>query len=326
MYSSQYSPNGNLSRSTSHNYSPTRSQVQTYSSSFLTELEKHHERSIQIAKDRLKSQEVQHERNLESLRSQISSLKQQLEHNEKGSSREELRLEEDYNYRINMLARESDVKLRPILAQINETEKEIERATLANNSELRNYTKGIQDLKQENGLLKPKIELLMAEAEKLRKRLYEDSQQELISLDKEKQMITRAHHLELEKTSENHRRNINSLHLGTSVREEKIEDLQKELGIQKKSLSELIYDSNNEIRSLEDALQSARNLLSRQERDMSTVHLSMNEAKKEAKVLQNEKVSMEADIETTRQENDYLKQEITRLERLVYGKGSPRRP
>ena len=327
LYASGYSPNGNLGRSSyPDTYSPTRSKGQNYSSSFISELEKHHDRSLQIANDRLKSQEIQHDRNIESLRSQISSLRQQLEHNEKGAQREETRLEEDFSYRLNILSRESEAKLRPILAQINDCEKDIERSSLSNNSELRNITKSIQDLKQENHSLRPKIEVLNAEVEKLRKRLYEDSQQELAALEKEKSAITRAHHSELEQSSEGHRRNVNSLHSAIDNREGKIEELQRELGYQKKTLSDLIYDSNDEIRSLEENLQSARNLLSRQERDMSSIHMSMNEAKKEMKILNNEKLTMDADIDTTKQENEYLKQEIKRLERLVYGKGSPRRP
>ena len=129
FYSSGYLSDGSLGRSGfSDQYeSPTRSQIRGNSSSFYSELEKHHDRSLQIANDRLKSQEIQHERNLESLRSQIVSLKQQLEHNEKSSSRELTRTEEDYTYRINILSREADIRLRPIIAQINEYEKDIER-------------------------------------------------------------------------------------------------------------------------------------------------------------------------------------------------------
>ena len=59
---------------------------------------------------------------------------------------------------------------------------------------------------------------------------------------------------------------------------------------------------------------------------MMSIHSAMNEAKKEAKVLQNEKSSMETDIVSAKKENSYFKTEIKRLERLVYGKGSPRKP
>ena len=325
LYSSGYLSNGALGRTQSENYSPTRTQSNNYSSSFMRELEKHHDRSVQIANDRLKSQEIQHERNLESLRSQISNLKQQIEHNDKSFQREDIRLEEDYNYRLNILARESDIKLRPIIAQINEYEKDIERSTLSHNSELREMSKSIQELKQENQLMKPKIEVLNKELEKVSKKLYEESQSELAAIEQEKKTLTRKHHSEMELLSENHRRNVNHSHHLIDSREEKIEELQKELSYLKNSLSDLIYNSNDEIRKLEENLQNARNLLNKQEKDMSSIHLSMNDAKKESKILQNERISMESDITTTKKENEYLKQEIKRLERLVYGKGSPKR-
>ena len=326
QYSFSYLSNGNNLRPfTSDSYSPQRNQNSSYSSSFIRELEKHHERSLQIANDRIKSQETQHDRNLESLKSQISSLKQQLEHNDRSFQREEVRLEEDFNYRLNILSRESDIKLRPILAQINEYEKDIERSTLSYNSELREISKASQDLKQENFSLKPKIEALQAELSSLNKKLYEDSQQELDTLEREKKSIIKDYHEELEQIAENHRRSVYNLHQSISLKEEKIDNLSNELSFQKKNLSDLIYNSNEEIRRLEDDLQSARTLLSKQERDMSQIHSVMNEAKKEAKVLQNEKTSMEADIVRTKKENEFLKQEIKRLERLVYGKGSPRK-
>ncbi|OMJ84898.1 hypothetical protein SteCoe_13880 [Stentor coeruleus] len=66
-------------------------------------------------------------------------------------------------------------------------------------------------------------------------------------------------------------------------------------------------------------------MLNRQEREITQIHSSTSEAKKETKVLNNEKTTMESDILRTKKENEYLKQEIKRLERLVYGKGSPRR-
>ena len=326
LYSSGYLSNGNLGRSSyQDSYSPPRSSFQPYSSSFINELNKHQDRSLQIANDRLKAQEIQHGRNAESLRSQISSLRQQLEHTEKGAKREETRLEEDLNYRLNILSRESEAKLRPILAQINDCEKEIERSTLSNHSELRNISNGILELRQENQSLRPKIEILKEEVEKLRKRLYEDSRQELAALEKEKSMITRGYHTEMEQSSERHRRSVNSLNSAIDGREEKIEEMQRGLEYRKKTISDLIYDSNDEIKRLEENVQNTRNLLRRQERDISSIHLSMNEAKKEMKVLGNEKLTMDADIITTRKENEYLKQEIKRLERLVYGKGSPKR-
>jgi chromosome segregation ATPase len=326
IYSSGYLSNGNLGRSyTSEVHSPTRSQGVGYSSSFLKELEKHHDRSLQIANDRMKSQEIQHERNIESLKSQINGLKQQLENNDKAFQREEARLEEDYNYRLNMISRESDIKLRPIIAQINEYEKDIERTSLSYNSEFREISKAIHDLKSENSNLRPKIEVLNSELEKLNVKFYEDSQQELNLLDKEKKNLTRSHQSELEILTESHRRNINNLHQTISAREEKIEALQNQLNVQKKSLNDLIYNSNEEIRRLEDSLQSARNLLNKQERDINQIQSVLSEAKKETRVLQNERISMESDINTTKKENEYLKQEIKRLEKLVYGRGSPKR-
>ncbi|OMJ93133.1 hypothetical protein SteCoe_3950 [Stentor coeruleus] len=327
FYSSGYLSNGNLSRSVynEQNSSPIRNTGLNYSSSFLRELEKHHDRSIQIANDRLKSQELQHERNLESLRAQISSLKQQLDHNDRSYQREEVRLEEDYNYRLNILSREAEIKLRPIQAQIAEYEKNIERATLSQNSEICELNKSIQDLAQENQSIKPRIEVLKSELDNLHKQLYQETQQEISALDQEKKSLTRNHHSDLETFTENHRRTISTLHSAISTREDKIESLQQDLASQKRILNELIFSSEDEIRRLEDSLQSARSMLNRQEREIGQIHSITTEAKKESKVLNNEKTTMESDISRTRKENEYLKQEIKRLERLVYGKGSPRR-
>ena len=322
FYSSGYLSNENVSRESYS--SPTRSGQ--YSSTFLRELEKHHDRSVQIANDRLKAQEIQHERNLDNLRSQILSLKQQLEHNDRSCAREEQRHEEDYNYRVNILQRESDLKTRPVLAQIAEYEKNIERSTLNHNSELRELTRSIQDLKQENISLKPKVEMLKDELEVLKTKLYKESQQELALLDQEKKEVTRKHHIELEGMTENHRKSVSNLHKILDTRESRIEDLQKELINNKQALNDLILNSENEIRRLEESLQKARLTLNKQEREMMTIHSAMNEAKKEAKVLQNEKTAMESDINSTKKESEYLKTEIKRLERLVYGKGSPRKP
>jgi chromosome segregation ATPase len=321
FYSSGYLSNGNISRESYS--SPTRSGQ--YSSTFLRELEKHHDRSIQIANDRLKSQELQHERNLDNLRSQISSLKQQLEHNERSYTREEQRLEEDYNYRLNILQRESDLKTRPVLTQIAEYEKNIERATLSHNSELRELTRAVQELKQENLSLRPRVEVLKAELDTLKNKLYKESQQELALIEQEKKEITRNHHIELEAISESHRKSVSGLHRVLDTRDSRIEELQKELAAKKQGLNELILNSESEIRRLEEGLQTARLTLNKQEREMMTIHSAMNEAKKEAKVLQNEKTAMESDIGSTKKENEYFKTEIKRLERLVYGKGSPRR-
>lgn len=323
FYSSGYLSNGNISH---ESYSPTRTSPGGYSSTFLRELEKHHDRSVQIANDRFKSQSLQHERNLENLRSQISSLRQQLEHNERSYNREECRLEEDHNYRLNILQRETELNARPVLAQIAEFEKNIERATLTHNSEIREITRNIQDLRQENQSLRPKVEMLKTELENLKTKLVQESQNELAALDREKKDVTRGHHIELEQMTEGHRKNVANLHKVLDTRENRIEELQRELVVNKKALNELILNSEGEIRRLEEGLQQARLTLNKQEREMMQIHSAMNEAKKEAKILNNEKSSMESDITNTKKENEYLKQEIKRLDRLVYGKGSPRRP
>ena len=323
FYSSGYLSNGNLSHDS---YSPTRTSPGQYSSTFLRELEKHHDRSVQIANDRFKSQSLQHERNLENLRGQIAGLKQQLEHNERSSTREECRLEEDHNYRLNILQRETELNLRPVQAQIAEYEKNIERAKLTHNSEIREINRNVQDLRQENQGLRPKVELLRSELETLKNKLVQESQNELAALEREKKDVTRNHHVDLEQMTEEHRKGVASLHKVLDSREQRIEDLQRELAGNKRALNELILNSEAEIRRLEEGLQQARLTLNKQEREMKTIHSAMNEAKKEAKILSNEKSSMESDITSTKKENEYFKQEIKRLDRLVYGKGSPRRP
>ena len=135
----------------------------------------------------------------------------------------------------------------------------------------------------------------------------------------------RSHHSELEKYSDVHRRNVSSLHQMISDREVKIDQLQEELVNGKNSLNELIFNSNDEISRLEEALQDTRILLNKQEKDISQVHYSLNEARKESKILQNEKISMESEINNTKKENEFIKHEIGRLERLVYGKRSPKK-
>ena len=65
QYSFSYLSNGNNLRPfTSDSYSPQRNQNSSYSSSFIRELEKHHERSLQIANDRIKTakQEIKTEK------------------------------------------------------------------------------------------------------------------------------------------------------------------------------------------------------------------------------------------------------------------------
>ena len=119
LYLTGYLNNENLNSESF--YSPNRSGMKSYN--FLRELEKHHDRSVQIADDRFKAQEIQHERNLENLRNQVLGSKQQLELNDRTGTREEQRLEEDYKYRLNLLQRECDLRTRPVLAQIAEYEK-----------------------------------------------------------------------------------------------------------------------------------------------------------------------------------------------------------
>ena len=322
LYSSGYLANENLSRATY--LSPSRSGQ--YSSNFLRELEKHHDRSAQIADDRLRAQEVQHERNLDNLRNQILGLKQQLELNDRTGLREAQRLEEDYNYRLNILQRESDLRTRPVLVQIAEYERNVERSALSHNSDLRELTRSVQDLRQENLSLKAKVDPLRAELEALKVKLYKESQQELASLEQEKKDLTRKHQVDLEDMTQHHRKAVSGLHGLLDSRETRVEGLQKDLIGSKQSLNTLILNSESEIRRLEEGLQKARLTLNKQERDMMSIHSAMNEAKKEAKVLLNEKSSMESDISSTRKENEYFKAEIKRLDRLVYGKGSPRKP
>lgn len=289
------------------------------------EIKSNYDRALRTSNERLSIQDIQQRRSLDILRANIKDLEHQGQNNEENHEIEKSRLKREYDIKIENLIRDLDEQTRLKTIKLHDIDYTIEREQKAWEMQKREMSIHSQKLNEEIEDLNSRTIRNNEEISYIKKQI-ETTQNEAHGLEREKKFAIERHENNKNNAIERHQRGIRDMNIKISEYEERIRGLEIEIDSTRK---QIIHESQNaalNIRDLEDKLETSRNTLRVQMQDIARLKSSRDEAKTECQILSNEASMMEFQISKTQRENVSLREEIARLERLVYGnKGSPKK-
>ncbi|CAG9312940.1 unnamed protein product [Blepharisma stoltei] len=289
------------------------------------EIKNSYDRAIRTSNDNLSIQEIQKQRSLDILRSNIKDLELQDQQNEENHELEKARLKHEYELKIENLNRDLENQIRTKNSKLRDIEYTIEREQKAWEQQKREMSLQLQRLNEETDELNVKALRDNDEIRYIRSQI-EGSQLEAQKLVREKSLIIEKHENEKRSAMERHGFSMKEMHIRIQEYDEKIMNLEIEIAETRKQIAKNAEESEFIINELENKIESAENTIKIQMQDISRLKNSRDEAKTECQILSNEVSMMESQIAKTHNTNSVMKDDIARLNRLIYGKGvSPRK-
>ena len=298
--------------------SPTRYSPQTFSPDHrLSEYSQGH---MRLAQERLRDQEYQHERTLTQLRGQVAALRHQIDMLNQEHQTEARRIREEHEARMRSIKAEKEQELAALQRRLDETMYSVQRANDDADKEREEIELQCRRLNDENAQLRSQVSAVASELEYMKTQVYEKTKSQIESLEREKQGLSDQHQARMRAMDSEQRTIVDSLHETISNKEGIIRKLEAELHGLRSELTQKNELADRDIYNLEQTLVSTKHMLDNQRDEHERLKATRDEAKHENRVLASEANMLQLEVSKTRRENEHLKDEIGRLEKLVYGR------
>ena len=272
--------------------------------------------SFRLAQERQREQEFQHERALGELRRQALSLRQEIESVNEVHYKDQQMLRDDHELKMSHLRLEKEEEVRQLQMRVEEVNYSVQQKR----AERDDVEKQCRYFAQENSRLRVQVGDLKSELEHVKVQVLDKTKSQVSKLEREKQFINEQHQVKLENLNADHKRTLNALQSTIDDREDELRRLQDNLNSLRKDISDKNEAADKEITGLEKKLDMSRNELQDKINENGLLKKTREEYKGENKAMMIENNRMTRETAKTLRENQDMEEEISRLNKLVYGR------
>mmetsp|Transcript_1878 Transcript_1878/g.4044 ORF Transcript_1878/g.4044 Transcript_1878/m.4044 type:complete len:370 (+) Transcript_1878:7550-8659(+) len=295
-----------------------------YSSDFVNQLEKQHDSAMSTLYDKVRIQEDNHARVTESLHKQIAALREQVEISGQAHYKEVRRLKEDFETKLLEAIREKDSTEHNLRSRLQELSQALEgeRSKASHYKHELIATKGSST--DEITKLQNQLRSLQAESERAKKLHFDSAKRDHETIERERQAARTEKETLIEEFKRQYDAQVTELKLRLESKDALLINLEQELNDARRQLSSRSESSARDLVTLQETLRSTRKVLEIQEQDLERLKRDREESRKESKLMSKEGAVLEHELALTRRENQELKGQNKRMQKIVYGR-SPRK-
>lgn len=306
-------------------YRPVGSPRGPLSGSLLADVQRQHERTLDQVYTRMELGDHAYQAEAASLQAQVSSLRQQLDLAAISHSRDVEALRKEYEEKIRTETISKETAVTALAAKTHETQ----HASALESDRCAQLRREIIEEKERHSEI---IGKLQTEQRSIQQELayYQDEklpslQAELARLHEERQRLEEDSSRSIAISREQHNRLITDLQAQLEAKEARVRNLEYEAADLRHQIKVKNEAYARDIATLQDTLQSTKDVIDTQERNITRLRQERTEARQDSKELAREVTSFQREVTQAKTEHLSLKSDTRKLERLVYGKGS-RRP
>lgn len=306
-------------------YRPLGSPRAPISGSLLVDVQRQHDRTLDQVYTRMELGDRAYQAETASLQAQVSSLRQQLDLAAVSHARDVESLRKEYEEKIRSETISKETAVTALTAKAQETQ----HSTALESDRCAQLRREIIEEKERQGEV---IGKLQTEQRSIQQELayYQDQklpslQAELARLHDERERLEEDGNRAIALSREQHNRLITDLQTQIEAREARVRSLEYESADLRHQIKVKSEAYARDIATLQETLQSTKDVIDTQERNIARLRLERTEARQDSKELAREVATFHREVTQAKSEHLSLKSDTRKLERLVYGKGS-RRP